>query len=120
MNNSQMLRVLADRRVCSEERELDEMKNEKNRSSHDDLYEKNRRLHLSSNYSFSHPRIEPYQSVLARAYLVSSADNPKGLSAKANPQGLSFGSFTSHNTAEVLRQVGTSFNKSLTRHLLSS
>jgi hypothetical protein len=42
--------------------------------------------------------------VLARAYLVSSADNPKGLSAKANPQGLSFGSFTSHNTAEVLRQ----------------
>jgi hypothetical protein len=43
--------------------------------------------------------------VLARAYLVSSADNPKGLSAKANPQGLSFGSFTSHNTAEVLRQI---------------
>jgi hypothetical protein len=43
--------------------------------------------------------------VLARAYLVSSADNSKGLSAKANPQGLSFGSFTSHNTAEVLRQM---------------
>jgi hypothetical protein len=52
--------------------------------------------------------------LLARAYLVSSVDNPKGLSAKANPQGLSakanpqglsFGSFTSHNTAEVLRQI---------------
>jgi hypothetical protein len=43
--------------------------------------------------------------VLARAYLLSSVDNSKGFSAKANPQGLSFGSFTSHNTTEVLRQI---------------
>jgi hypothetical protein len=57
-----MKRVLADRRVCPGERELDEMKNEENRPSHDDLYEGNRRLHLSSNYSFSHSRIEFYQS----------------------------------------------------------
>jgi hypothetical protein len=61
-DNPQMLRVLAGRRVCPEERELDEMKDEENRPSHDDLYEGNRRLHLSSNYSFSHPRIEFYQS----------------------------------------------------------